>query len=38
MIAAAEYAGYALAAVITIGLIIFSAVVSALSNDWDEPQ
>lgn len=38
MSAAAEYAGYALAAVITIGLIIFSAVVSVLANDGDEPQ
>lgn len=38
MSAAAEYAGYALAGFITIGLIIFSAVVSVLANDSDEAQ
>ncbi len=38
MIRAAEYIGYGLAAFITIGLIIFTAVVSVLSNDSDEAQ
>lgn len=38
MIHVATIAGYALAAVVTIGSMLFMFVVSTLSQDGDEPQ